>query len=50
MGRGSRGIFGDALAAGRIAHGERWNFHEVDSHIEIALVFVYTIKLTLDRV
>ena len=22
----------DALAAGRIAHGERWNFHEVDSH------------------
>jgi urease accessory protein len=37
MGRGSRGIFWDALAAGRIAHGERWNFHEVDSHIEISL-------------
>jgi urease accessory protein len=37
MGRGSRGIFWDALAAGRVAHGERWNFHEVDSHIEISL-------------
>lgn len=37
MGRGSRGIFWDALAAGRVAHGERWNFHEVDSNIEISL-------------
>ncbi len=26
MGRGSRAIFWDALAAGRVAHGERWNF------------------------
>ena len=33
MGRGSRAIFWDALAAGRVAHGERWNFHEVDSRI-----------------
>ena len=28
MGRGSRAIFWDALAAGRVAHGERWNFTE----------------------
>ena len=37
MGRGSRAIFWDALAAGRVAHGERWNFHEVDSRMEISL-------------
>jgi urease accessory protein len=37
MARGSRLILWDALAAGRIAHGERWNFHEVDSEIEIFL-------------
>lgn len=37
MDRGSRAIFWDALAAGRVAHGERWNFHEVDSHTEIFL-------------
>lgn len=37
MGRASRAIFWDALAAGRVAHGERWNFHEVDSHTEIFL-------------
>ena len=35
MGRGSRAIFWDALAAGRVAHGERWNFHEVDSKTSI---------------
>jgi len=37
MGRGSRAIFWDALAAGRVAHGERWNFREVDSRTEISL-------------
>jgi urease accessory protein len=37
MGRGSRGIFWDALAAGRVACGEQWNFHEVDSQTEIFL-------------
>jgi urease accessory protein len=34
---GSRAIFWDALAAGRVARGERWHFHEVDSRIEIIL-------------
>jgi urease accessory protein len=38
MGRGSRAIFWDALAAGRVAHGERWNFDEVDSRMEISLL------------
>jgi len=37
MARGSRAIFWDALAAGRVAHGERWNFTEVDSSTEISL-------------
>ena len=37
MGRGSRAILWDALAAGRVAHGERWNFDEVDSRMEISL-------------
>jgi urease accessory protein len=35
MGSGSRGIFWDAMAAGRVARGERWEFHEVDSRFEI---------------
>jgi urease accessory protein len=34
---GSRAIFWDALAAGRVARGERWQFHEVDSRIEVTL-------------
>ena len=37
MSHGSRAIFWDALAAGRVAHGERWNFHEVDSRMDISL-------------
>ena len=37
MARGSRAIFWDALAAGRVSCGERWNFHEVDSRMEIFL-------------
>jgi urease accessory protein len=31
MGPGSRAILFDAFAAGRIAHGESWAFHEFDS-------------------
>ena len=37
MSRGSRAILWDALAPGRLCCGERWNFHEVDSRIEIFL-------------
>lgn len=37
MERSSRAIFWDALAAGRVACGERWNFDEVDSRLEISL-------------
>lgn len=37
MGPGSRGIFWDALAAGRVARGERWEFREVDSRCAISL-------------
>lgn len=35
METGSRAIFWDALAAGRIARGERWEFREVDSRLEL---------------
>ena len=37
MSCGSRAILWDALAAGRVSCGERWNFHEVDSRTEIFL-------------
>lgn len=37
METGSSALFWDALAAGRVARGERWEFHEVDSRIEISL-------------
>lgn len=37
LGAGSRAIIWDALAAGRVACGERWNFHEVDSRVDICL-------------
>lgn len=37
MGRGSRAIFWDALASGRVACDERWSFDEVDSRVEISL-------------
>jgi urease accessory protein len=37
MERGSRAIVWDAFAAGRVAHGERWHFQEIDSNIEISL-------------
>jgi urease accessory protein len=49
MGRGSRAIFWEALAAGRVAHGERWNFRQVDSHTEISLcgrtIFLNRLKI-----
>jgi urease accessory protein len=35
MARGSRAIVLDALASGRVAHGERWSFREVDSRTEV---------------
>jgi urease accessory protein len=35
MGRGSRAIVLDSLACGRVAHGERWSFAEIDSRAEI---------------
>lgn len=36
MAPGSRAIFWDALAAGRVARGERWDFDELDSLVEIS--------------
>ena len=33
--RGSRAIVLDSLAAGRLAHGEKWSFREFDSKTEI---------------
>ena len=35
MGRGSRAIVLDSMACGRVAHGERWNFTQIDSRMEI---------------
>ena len=35
IGRGSRAIVLDSMAAGRVAHGERWKFAEMDSRIEV---------------
>jgi urease accessory protein len=35
MGRGSRAIVLDSLASGRVAHGERWSFTEIDSRTEV---------------
>lgn len=37
MARGSRAVFWDALAAGRVARGERWSFREFDSRMEITI-------------
>jgi urease accessory protein len=37
MGRGSRAIIWDAMAAGRVACGERWDFAAIDSRVEISL-------------
>jgi urease accessory protein len=35
MARGSRAILFDSMASGRVAHGERWNFTEMDSRTEV---------------
>jgi urease accessory protein len=35
MGRGSRAIVLDSVASGRVAHGERWSFTEIDSRTEV---------------
>lgn len=37
MARGSRAILLDAMASGRVAHGERWSFRELDSRTEVYL-------------
>ena len=35
MARGSRAIILDSMASGRVAHGERWSFTEMDSRMEV---------------
>jgi urease accessory protein len=35
MARGSRAIILDSMASGRVAHGERWGFTEMDSRTEV---------------
>jgi urease accessory protein len=35
MARGSRAMFLDSMASGRVAHGERWGFSEIDSRTEV---------------
>ena len=35
MGCGSRAIILDSMASGRVAHGERWSFTEIDSRTEV---------------
>jgi urease accessory protein len=35
MSRGSRAIILDSMASGRVAHGERWSFTEMDSRTEV---------------
>ena len=35
MARGSRAIILDSMASGRVAHGERWKFTEMDSRTEV---------------
>lgn len=37
MARGSRAIVLDSLASGRLAHGERWSFTEIDSRAEVRM-------------
>jgi urease accessory protein len=36
MARGSRAIILDSMASGRVAHGERWCFTEMDSRTEVS--------------
>jgi urease accessory protein len=35
MATGSRAIVFDSMASGRVAHGERWKFRELDSRMEV---------------
>jgi urease accessory protein len=35
MARGSRAIVLDAMSSGRVAHGERWSFTEMDSRMDV---------------
>ena len=35
MARGSRAILLDSMASGRVAHGERWSFTEMDSRTKV---------------
>ncbi|MDE3178582.1 MAG: urease accessory protein UreD, partial [Acidobacteriota bacterium] len=37
MAAGSKAVISDSLAAGRVAHGERWSFRELDSGIEVLM-------------
>jgi urease accessory protein len=37
MAAGSRAIILDSMASGRVAHGERWSFTEMDSRTEVLL-------------
>jgi urease accessory protein len=37
MARGCRAILLDSMASGRVAHGERWSFTEMDSRTEVHL-------------
>ena len=37
MARGSRAVVLDSMASGRVAHGERWGFTEMDSRTEIRM-------------
>lgn len=37
MSRGSRAILLDSFAAGRVARGERWDFSQIDSRMEVNL-------------
>jgi urease accessory protein len=37
MSRGSRALILDSLASGRVAHGERWAFAEIDSRMDVTV-------------
>src|SRR5882757_4559264 len=37
MAAGSRAIVQDSMASGRVAHGERWSFTEIDSRTEVCM-------------
>jgi urease accessory protein len=49
MARGSRGIILDSMASGRVAHGERWSFTEMDSRTEVFAcglpVYIHRMKI-----